>query len=166
MGLFDIFFSDPVKKWIKNEPFSPKLNLKDLSLNNIKIGDPWEKLEKLGRPDNSNPLKNQSFQYYSSGCTVEIYEGKVDAFSIAVSGEQYDNLIPTKSSLLCDDGELIAINEKSKISTLQPHLGEELEKEVDDEEINFCYETEKALLELDCSLNGIIMRIFVEEKAE
>ena len=164
MGFFDFFSKDLTQSWLSHGQFPLKLNLQELSLNKIRIGDSWEKLEALGKPDKRHPLKLQKFDYAESGCSFETNNGKVDLFDIAVGGKQYDNLKPAKLSIVFEDGTEIHLKNNSKLSELSGHIWSETSRETDDEEINLVYKTNKATLYIDCSPDETIMRIVLEAK--
>lgn len=165
MSFFSFFSPNPFKEWPRYEQLSPlKVNLCDLSLNGIKIGDHWSALVKIGKPDN-NALKTNEFKYQHFGLNVSINKnGIIDLFDIAVSGEQYDNLEPNEVDLICENGIRIHLNNHTMISDLIPHIGNEIDKEIDEDEINLVYEGASTIIQIDCSLDSIIYRITIERK--
>ena len=165
MSFFSFFSNNSFKNWPRYERLSPlQVNLCDLSLNGIKIGDNWNELIKIGKPDNNNALKINQFKYQNFGCRILITDDMVDLFDIAVSGQQYDDLVPNEIDLICEDGINILLNDTTMISDLVPHLGNEVEKDVCDDEINLVYEGDLTVLQIDCSLDNIIKRIVIEGK--
>jgi hypothetical protein len=84
-NIFNLFTTDESSNWESSYKISLQLNFQTESLNNIRIGDPLEKLRAFGRPDNSHALKKGRFEYYQLGLEVEGEGGKIINFVFMVN---------------------------------------------------------------------------------
>ena len=64
--MFNIFnlFGDESAKWAECFKTPLTLDLQHESLNNVRLGDSYEKLFVFGRPNNRAPFKNHKFVYH------------------------------------------------------------------------------------------------------
>ena len=163
MKMLSSILNNQLKHWPTYSSYgSIKLDLRNYSLNGIRIGDKWDKLIEIGKPDNNNALRIDAFEYKELGCIITITDGIISSFYINLSSSRYDNAHSKQIDLICEDGATVHLDSNSKIAELQPHIEDETRKEVDEDGITFVYESNTTILEIDCFLDDIIIGITVE----
>lgn len=69
------------ENWLPNRKHLLTLHLPDCSLNRINLGDLYESLRPLGRPDNPSPLFHARFSYHLSGLEISLNDKTVSGFT-------------------------------------------------------------------------------------
>lgn len=164
MGLFDIFLGkDPTEYWPQANVFQPVLDLRTMSLNTIRLGDPENSVKCLGKPDNPRPAKSGRYWYVRSGAEVEIGGNAVDYFAVILAPEgnffPKENLQPTTARLVRADGNGMELSCRTQIAELRSFLGASPVTEPDDSEILDTYTLGEFILEAEAKLDGTLKRV-------
>lgn len=83
MGLFDVFRGrDPSEDWRREPDLRLEFDLSAASLCGIRLGDPADRLSKLGAPDNRHAHRDGFYEYVRDGFSVDAEEGVVTCFAL------------------------------------------------------------------------------------
>jgi hypothetical protein len=162
--LIDLFTKDPSAGWpeCRRQPLS--LYLPYETLNNVAIGDAYQKLNVFGRPDNRRPFKYNRFIYYPLGLIVEGEDGKVEYFEFIMLDEYEKKHSPCVVTVTGGSGGQIEISQQTRLNDVERVFGKVEDKEEDEEEIICRYKQGKLLLEFECSAEGLVRRLHVERQ--
>jgi hypothetical protein len=143
-NIFNPFTTDESSSWEASYKIPLQLNFQTESLNNIRIGDPLEKLRAFGRPDNGQPFKQGRFEYYLLGLEVEGEHGRIINFMFMVNPQKdrvtkhflYTRIEESPSefancelTLIPANGRRLNINRSTKLKDVEQTLGVAPEKE-------------------------------------
>lgn len=136
------------------------MNLQANSLNNVRIGDSYEKLQAFGRPNNSRPFKNDFFGYHSLGMEIRGERGKVKMFyfifkpseELIECDETLADYALCELTLITGKGGYLAINEQTTVSDVERAFGSPVERDIDDNYISLIYRCDN--LGLDFTFGG------------
>ena len=162
--LIDLFTKDPSAEWSECRRVPLSLYLPYESLNNVAIGDPYQKLSVFGRPGNSHPFKYNRFIYYPLGLVVEGENGKVEYFEFVMSDEYEKRHSPCTVTVTGGSGGQIEISPQTRLKDVEGVLGKSEDKEEDENEIICRYKQGKLLLEFECSPEGAVKKLYVERR--
>ena len=160
--LIDLFTKDPSAEWPKCRRQPLALYLPYQALNNIAIGDAYQKLNVFGRPNNRHPFKYNRFIYYPLGLIVEGENGRVEYFEFIMLDEYEKKHSPCVVTVTGGSGGQIEISQQTRLNDVERVLGKEEEKDEDEDEIICRYKQGKLLLEFECSAEGLVRRLHVE----
>ena len=90
--------------WLPHRPGPLTLQLPELVLNRVKLGDSYEALKTFGRPDNANPLSQERFDYKSSGLQISLQNERSQEFHFLFDREQ-DSGKPCRLKLIQNSEE-------------------------------------------------------------
>ncbi|MBN1904316.1 MAG: hypothetical protein JW927_04390 [Deltaproteobacteria bacterium] len=159
MGIFNIFNKDPSKSWPQWKRMPLTLDLRDFRLNQIKIGDKLETLMSFGKPNNKNPFRDNSFQYDALGCLIEIYDGVIGYFAIAIQKDEYTPFDTTVVKLIAPDAKALQVKKTTAKSEINELLGMPKKSDTDDSEIIDFYEIKHYELEVEYTLQKTVKRL-------
>ena len=171
MGFFDIFGKSMSGKFRKDEseewPVRGKLplvmNLRKMSLNDIRLDGPPSDLYKFGRPDNEKPFLKNEFEYNETGCRIEIYDGTIGYFAVGIQNDKYTPFGPTTLDLISPKFSDIKITDETSPEVIHEHLGSPKTTDIDDYEIVEFYETDDYVLEVEYTLEKKVKRVNLYE---
>lgn len=135
------------------------LDLRDFRLNQIKIGDKPETLMSFGKPNNKNPFRGNSFQYDALGCLIEIYDGVIGYFAIAIQKDEYTPFDTTEVKLIAPDAKSLRVKKTTVKSEINELLGMPKKNDADDSEIIDFYEINDYELEVEYTLQKTVKRL-------
>ncbi len=159
MNIFNIFNKDLSESWPQWKRMPLTLDLTDFSLNQIKIGDKPEALMSFGKPNNKNPFRDNSFQYDALGCLVEIYDGVIGYFAIAIQKDEYTPFETTEVKLISPDAKSLQVKNTTVESEIIELLGMPKKNDTDDIEIIDFYEIKDYELEVEYTLQKTVKRL-------
>ncbi len=165
MNIFNMFKKDPSESWPKYGRMPLTLDLRDFRLNQIKIGDKPEALMSFGKPDNKKPFQNNSFQYDDLGCLVEIYNGVIGYFAVAIQKDEYTPFGPVDVKLIAPNAKSLQVKETTLESKIHKLLGMPKKKDVDNIEIIGFYEIKNYELEIEYTLQKTVKRLNLFQKS-
>jgi len=162
MGLFDSLFGhDPSADWPDHATQPLRLNLADLSLNDLAIGTSSNELSAFGRPSNKRPFKEKRFIYHKLGIEIEIENGLVSYFAFPLVRMPNDFTGPCVLTLVFPDRSSSSVDGNTDVKVLLERLPVPLETHNDDEETIHFISIDGNTLELESSPDGLIRRINV-----
>lgn len=135
------------------------LDLRDFRLNQIKIGDKPETLMSFGKPNNKKPFRDNSFQYDALGCLIEIYNGVIGYFAIAIQKDEYTPFGTTEVKLIAPDAKSLQVKKTTVKSEINDLLGIPKKIDTDDSEIIDFYEIKHYELEVEYTLQKTVKRL-------
>lgn len=131
-NIFNFFGKDESFKWAEYQKIPLSMNMKTESLNDIRIGDLYEKLRVFGRPDNQSPFKDNYFVYYQLGLEVLGSDGRINNFNFEINEnvfkEKYRVFPQSEVALTTYNGRQININEHTDLAAIERILGISNEK--------------------------------------
>jgi hypothetical protein len=141
-GFFDFFFKDETAEWKETFRVPLALSLYTESVNNVAIGDSFEKLQTFGRPDNRQPFKKNRFVYYSLGMQVMGENGKIQSFdfiirtnkSIIEHNKDEANYASAEITITTKNGGYLLVNKQTSPADVERALGTPIEKDDEDED--------------------------------
>jgi hypothetical protein len=162
--LIDLFTKDPSAQWPECRRLPLSLYLPYESLNNVAIGDPYQKLSLFGRPSNKHPFKYNQFIYYPLGLIIEGGNERVEYFAFIMQDEYEKKHAPCTVTVTSMSGGRVEINPETDLTKVERVLGKPEEKEEDEDEVICRYKQGKLLLEFECSSEGLVRRLHVERR--
>lgn len=132
--LSNLFYKDETSNWEAVRKVPLRLNLSTESLNDVRIGDPAEKLRVFGRPDNLHPFRAARFEYQFLGFDVEIENGKIINFGFKFNEMFQQNFIGCELNITFLNGGQITVNRFTKRADIEQILGESSNKGFDKDE--------------------------------
>lgn len=142
-GFFDFIFSDQTKDW--NECFRVPLalNLYSQTVNNVAIGDVYEKLQIFGRPNNRQPFKKNRFTYYILGMQVSGENNKIESFDFVIRpnstilelNKDEANYASAELVISAKNGGQLLVNKQTSPADVERILGKPTER--DDEDADY-----------------------------
>jgi hypothetical protein len=160
--LMDLFTKDPSSEWTECRQVRLSLYLPNESLNDVAIGDPYQKLSVFGRPNNKHPFKYNKFIYYPLGLIVEGENEKVEYFEFIMRDEYEKKHFSCGVIVTGVSGGMVEINPHTNLTEVERVLGDSEDKQEDDDEIICRYKQGNLLLEFECSSDGLVRRLHVE----
>ena len=106
--------------WLPHRPGPLVLRFADNSLNRIKIGEPFQALKALGRPDNPSPVFHDQFHYHGSGLAISLLRGEIVDFDFNFR-RTTGNFMPARIALLGESGE-IELSQATRIDDVRRFL--------------------------------------------
>jgi len=164
MSIFNIFKKDPSESWPQWKRMSLTIDLRDFRLNQIKIGDKPEALMSFGKPNNKNPFRDNSFQYDALGCLIEIYDGVIGYFAVAVQKDEYTSFETTEVKLIAPDAKSLQVKKTTLENEIIELLGMPKKNDIDDIEIIDFYEIKDYELEVEYTLQKTVKRLNLFQK--
>lgn len=164
-----LFRKDPSDWWPLARPFKPELDLRNLSLSGIVLGERPENLRRFGRPENKRPFRNGRFIYPRSGVLIEMEEGRVGYFAVALDDDPLnhaDGLDATKATLIREDGGAIELSCATAISDIRRFLPCKPVTDTDDDEIVDTFSMAGFVIEIEARPDGRLKRfnLFAQER--
>jgi len=155
---FDFLFNDQTSGW--NECFRVPLalNLYSKSVNGVVIGDIYEKLQTLGRPDNRKPFKKNHFIYYPLGLEIYGANGKIHGFDFifrvgqeALSlNENEAKYVSCELSIVNKNGGQLLVNKNTSPADVERFFGAPTEKDDEDEDyLSLIYQVGEVYLDFE-----------------
>ena len=168
LNIFNLFAKDESSNWAPSYKIPLWLNLQTESLNNVRIGDPLEKLQVFGRPDNSRPFKKGRFEYHQLGFEAEGENGRIINFCFMV-GDNQAKFANCELTLTTYNGRQLSINRFTTLKEVEQILGAAPEKEFDEDE-GYCYDSNypqgRLSLYFSWLEDGRIEEIIIENREE
>lgn len=169
--MFNFFnlFGDESAKWAECFKTPLTLNLQYKSLNNVTLGDAYEKISVFGRPNNRAPFKNHEFVYHPLGIEIGGENGVISDFDFIMNvNESYlaynsdlANYASCEFTLITDKGGFLPINKNTTVADIERVLGIPTEKEVDEGEIYVIYHYNRLMLDFEFRADQRIERLNV-----
>jgi hypothetical protein len=160
--LIDLFTKEPSAEWPECRRVPLSLYLPYESLNNIALGDHYQKLSVFGRPSNTNPFKYNRFIYYPLGLIIEGANERVEYFEFIVQDEYEKKHTPCVVTITSMNGGSVEINQETHLTKVERLFGKSEDKEEEEDEIICRYKQGKLLLEFECSSEAFVRRLHVE----
>lgn len=164
-GFFDFFFNDRSAEWKECFRIPLSLNLYTESVNDIAIGDSYEKLQSFGRPANRKPFKQNLFIYYPLGLEVSGTDGRIHSFDfifrtieeLLESNEAILELNKNEAkyascelSIINKNGGCFFVNKHTTSADVERFFGAPTEKDDEDEDyLSLMYQFGKLCLDFE-----------------
>lgn len=166
MGLLDSLAGsrDPTGNWATEPGLSVDFDLEPPSLLGVKLGEPLEKLFRLGPAENKETAHQGELRYFSRGVAIEIVKGKCDAFFIVFSQglEGYAAFHGTVRF----NGSPISLNSATDTAAVIEMFGEPLRRE-DDEDESVLYFSEENDIEWEVEFSPLgLLRCLTVRRGE
>jgi hypothetical protein len=156
MGLLDSLAGsrDPTGNWATEPGLTLDFELEPPALLGVKLGEPLEKLFRLGPAENKETANLGEIRYYSRGVSIEVVKGKCDAFFLVFSQglEGYAAFMGTARF----EGTPVDLNSATDTQAVIELFGEPLRREDDEDETILYFEEEGAAWELEFSPLGLL----------
>jgi hypothetical protein len=162
------FFKDQTSDWKECLRIPLSLNLYSNSLNNVVIGDSYEKLQTFGRPDNRKPFKSDNFIYYPLGLQIRGENGKIGFFYFTIRIEEelieIDETealyIPTELSILSRNGGQFLVNKDTSPAAVERVFGNPSEKDEDVDFLSMIYEFDNLFLDFTFGKDNLLYSVY------
>ena len=127
---------DDTRDWPASQTGPLVLDLSARSLNNVKIGEPADRLRAFGRPAGKQPRRDRRFRYPARGVQIDIDPaGKVDEFHIFLASVGHEpDMRPNRCSIVLH-GKSVDLAPGSKLADITAALPVTPKTETDDDEI-------------------------------
>ncbi len=136
------------------------LDLQDLSLNGIRLGQPADVLSDFGRPSNKRPFRARRFIYGEIGHIAETdAEGQIDFFAVAVDTDPVESIGPTRLDVVRPSGGRASIAQETSLDELHAMLGPPAKTDEDGDEVVVFYDIKGYYLEVECSPAQKVARV-------
>ncbi len=161
MSLFDIFRRDPTSGWpqYRNQPLV--FSLVETRLNSWRIGQDYEALESLGRPDNRRPVAARRFFYLRLGLIVDLENERLEGFAFVMADEAGQGFSPCRLTLELPGGARFSLGPEAKAGEIIEVLGEPQARHEDEDEWAHTYLWQRHTLEFEYSPQGQLKRFEV-----
>ncbi|HLM59978.1 MAG TPA: hypothetical protein VK308_04190 [Pyrinomonadaceae bacterium] len=167
-GFFDFIFYDQTADW--NECFRVPLsiNLYTESVNNVAIGDSYEKLRNFGRPNNRKPFKKNHFIYYPLGMEISGTDGKIHSFDFIFRSseemlelnEDESKYVSCELSIINKNGGHLSVNKNTSRADVERFFGTPTEKDDEDEDyLSLIYQYGKLCLDFEFGEGKLFERL-------
>lgn len=162
------FFNDQTSKWKECFRIPLSLNLYSNSLNNVVIGDSFEKLQVFGRPDNRNPFKKNHFVYYPLGMDARGERGKINSFyfTLRVDEEMIEidenekKYFPAELSIVSKKGGQLLINKDTSPAVVERIFGNADEKDEDIDFLSLIYQFDDLALDFTFGKEKLLHTVY------
>jgi hypothetical protein len=156
MGLLDSHAGsrDPSGNWATEPGLIPSIDLEPASLLGVKLGEPVEKLFRLGPTEDKDAARAGELRYYSRGLMVAVEKGKVDGLFVVFSDglEGYAAFRGT----ITFEGEPIDLSGASDVQSVMEMFGEPERRDDDEDETVLYFREEGAAWEFEFSPLGLL----------
>jgi hypothetical protein len=163
VGWLDRFSrKDPSDGWALPRQFKPEIDLRSLSLSGVALGSGPEDLQRFGRPENKRPFRSGRFLYPRSGVLIELEEGRVGYFAVALGDDplnHVDGLDAMKATLIREDGEEMDLSGFTTLTDIRCFLPCEPVTDIDADEIVDTFSMDGYVVEIEARPNGRLKRI-------
>jgi hypothetical protein len=154
-----LYRKDPLEQWQHLSAVPLTFNLSYRTVNNICLGDSYEKLIGFGRPDNPKPLAVRSFNYYKSGFMVKLEGSKIDFFAFVFDGNPDKNFKPCELQVLGKNGALMNLDRQAIQSEIEIFFGVPQQRDRDAEEIILVYTQDNVRMEFEFNKEERLQRL-------
>ncbi len=144
MSLWDRLFakSDPTREWTAQPGLKVLLDLDKHTLCGIRLGDPVDRVSRLGTPDNLRPTKYEDYAYDTLGFDIGAREGMVTGFTLLFDPEAagFEEDVRPFGGGVRWRGESCKLSSDTRAAQFIERFGEPYWTDRDDDEILLFYE--------------------------
>ena len=167
-GFFDFLFNDQTSDWNDCFRHPLSLNLYSKSVNNVALGDSYEKLRTLGRPDNRKPFKKNHFIYYRLGLEIFGTDGKIHSFyfnfreneEMLESNKDEAKSVSCELSIVNKNGGHLLANKNTSPTEVERFFGAPTEKDDEDEDyLSLIYQVGEVCLDFEFGEGKLFERL-------
>ena len=167
-GFFDFLFNDQTSGWNEYFRVPLSLNLYSNSVNNVALGDSYEKLQTLGRPDNRKPFKKNNFIYYQLGLEIFGTDGKIHGFNFKFRANQEmlelnqdeAKYVSCELSIFNKNGGQLLVNKNTSVGEVERFFGAPTEKDDEDEDyLSLIYQVGESYLDFEFGEGKVLERL-------
>lgn len=165
MGLLDSLAGsrDPTGNWATEPGLLLEFEMEPPSLLGVKLGEPLEKLFRLGPAENKESAHQGELRYYSRGVAIEVDKGKCDAFFVVFS-QGFEGFAAFHGTVRFE-GDPIDLSAATDVQAVTEIFGEPLRREDDADESVLYFSEEGAEWEFEFSPLGLL-RCLTVRRAE
>jgi hypothetical protein len=124
MGFLDIFNKDRALEWPECVETDLLFDVETRSLGGVGLGESFEMLRMIGRPDNESPVQSGLFKYYRLGFLAGVIKGKIDHFSFIMIDEDGEGFESAVVGVRIAEGSEAEITEKTTPGDVKKIFGE------------------------------------------
>lgn len=152
--------NDPTTNWATEPGLVVEVDLEPASLMGVKLGEPVEKLFRLGPVEDRDSAQVGELRYFSRGVMVEVEKGKLDAIFV-VFAEGFEGYSAFRG-VVKFEGDAIDVSAATDLQAIQEMFGEPENRDDDDDEIVLYFREEGAAWEFEFSPLGLLRCLTVK----
>ncbi|MBI4582511.1 MAG: hypothetical protein HY717_00565 [Planctomycetes bacterium] len=161
MRIFDFFRKDPTAGWPRYGDQPLHFSLNETRLNSWRIGQDYEALESLGRPDNRRPVAGGRFIYLRLGLIVDLENERLEGFGFVMADEAGQGFSPCRLTLELPGGAKLSLGPETKAGEILQALGEPQSRQEDEDEWVHTYPWQRHTAEFEYTPQGQLKRLEV-----
>lgn len=156
--LTNLFRPEETRDWPDVRPAPLTLDLSRQSLNNVRLGDPADRLKLIGRPKFGKTGDVRYYDYPTLGMQACASPGGIVSFGVAI-GDVEPSIPPAQSLTLMYRGRSITIKRATRLSEVATALGvtPKEDRGEDDDEIMASFPAGDAECSIECAADGKVL---------
>jgi hypothetical protein len=162
VGLLSFLFGrrDPAMDWVADPGLALEVDLTDASLCGVKLGDPIERLSRLGPPENAKPSAQGGYSYFSRGLEVTAFDdGRLDSLWFCWANPALPRFRSFPGTFVWK-GKAVSIDGRTTADQVIQRFGDPYHVEDDEDETILRYELGDIEWELEFD-KGAGLRVFL-----